>query len=189
MDSPLTNQRVWYRGKFEATESFCKENGISYYDMQYMDDIGLDPNTDYLDGGWHLNIRGAEKVSNVLGEYINTHYDIEKNIVGERWNEDVKLYDYYKRVVWLESETDYSLYKIQLESFPEFDSKEVKVDDGVLITVMDPKSGLIIDCVQFDLSDGSAIRGMSDTEGDSIDPIWKTSMIYMNYLIDGGYNF
>ena len=41
-----------------------------------LDDIGLDWTHDTADGGDHLNIYGAEKVSKYIGNYLNDNYDI-----------------------------------------------------------------------------------------------------------------
>ena len=59
-----------------AMEKYASENECVYIDLfQYIDEIGLDGNTDFRDKG-HLNDSGAAKVGRFLGKYIKENYNI-----------------------------------------------------------------------------------------------------------------
>ena len=42
---------------------------------QMFDELGIDGNADFADTG-HLNVRGAEKISSYLADYLSAHYDL-----------------------------------------------------------------------------------------------------------------
>ena len=52
--------------------------------------------TDSYDGGDHLNLQGAEKVTDYLGEYLKENYDFSGSAAGkkteDRWNAGLKEY-------------------------------------------------------------------------------------------------
>ncbi len=110
------------KGELDRITSLCKENNIkivfftipycgnnAYHDymkkyaadhdclyvdfFELFDEVGFDVNTDFSDGG-HLNVYGAEKVSDYLGKVLKEHYDLtdmrevkdnlwEQNFFGE----------------------------------------------------------------------------------------------------------
>ena len=60
----------------EAMEAYARENGCAYLDgFTYLDEIGIDPETDYFDRV-HLNEKGSRKLSSFLGEYITRNYEL-----------------------------------------------------------------------------------------------------------------
>lgn len=60
----------------DAMAEYAQANGCTYFDFfEYMDELGIDWETDFRDKN-HLNDSGAEKISNFLGEYIATNYDV-----------------------------------------------------------------------------------------------------------------
>lgn len=62
----------WHSGKAEVAAAFAEENGVEMLDMQF---TGLlDPALHSCDGGAHLNVVGAQKVSEYLGSYLKEHY-------------------------------------------------------------------------------------------------------------------
>ena len=53
------------------------------------EEIGIDWSTDTYDGGVHLNVYGAEKLTRYFGEYLNEHFafdahDAKTNAVWEK---------------------------------------------------------------------------------------------------------
>ena len=85
-------------GERDSKIKYCNEQGIPYIDYTtdgaiYM--LGLDLETDYWDGGGHLNVWGGEKLSRNLGDRLVEMYDLkrhtEENIVAE-WNDKLSNY-------------------------------------------------------------------------------------------------
>lgn len=51
--------------------------GVPYVDFdQHTDEMGLDYDTDTIDGGEHLNVYGAEKFTKFLGNYVRDNYPL-----------------------------------------------------------------------------------------------------------------
>ncbi len=84
----------WYDSWSAEIAEYAEENVISYYDLtESADEIGIDMSLDSYDGGLHLNVYGAEKVSKYFGEILqNEHGILGQN--DEVWDEKVK--EYYK---------------------------------------------------------------------------------------------
>ena len=70
----------WYEEYDEQMEQYAQEHGIAYYNfVDEIDEIGIDFSLDTYDGGLHLNLTGATKMSqyfaNILVENDNlTNY-------------------------------------------------------------------------------------------------------------------
>ena len=68
-----------YQGHYaygDAMEEYAKKNDCVYFNLfEYIDELGIDSNTDFADEN-HLNNNGAVKVADFLGEYIVSHYDV-----------------------------------------------------------------------------------------------------------------
>ena len=97
--SPLCSWRYpWYAEWDCEIEKFAEQNGIKYYNLMYFkEEIGLDMKHDTYDGGLHLNLYGAEKVTAFFGEVlasehgINPKHDVPTESVWEK-----KTEEYYK---------------------------------------------------------------------------------------------
>lgn len=90
----------WNYERHNAIEEYAKNNNLKFLDLNLMNDtIKLDWKKDTSDGGDHLNVFGAEKVTNYIGEYLNENYSL-KNRKNDRnyskWNEQLKE---YKKIV------------------------------------------------------------------------------------------
>ena len=84
-----------------ATEEGCRELGLDYY-------------TDFKDPQ-HLNLRGADKLSDALGVYLTEHYDLTDFRVTNPMD-DAVLEDYHavKRKAYFKTEGDVVTYLTQL---------------------------------------------------------------------------
>ena len=83
----------WYSEWNDEIALYAAEHGISYYNLlDHADDIGIDMTCDSYDGGLHLNVAGAEKVSTYFGEILSREHGVsgEKNKI---W--DAKVNEYY----------------------------------------------------------------------------------------------
>lgn len=93
--SPISSWRYpWYDEWDAEIESFAGQNGIEYYNLiKYSAEIGIDPARDSYDGGFHLNVYGAEKTSKFFSEILSKRHGITGKR-QEKWSE--KLQEYYK---------------------------------------------------------------------------------------------
>ena len=91
--TPVSSWRYpWYEEWDSKIEEYAVRHCLSYYNLiDSADEIGIDMKGDSFDGGLHLNVYGAEKVSLFFGGILKE----EHNISGEKnkiWDEKVKRY-------------------------------------------------------------------------------------------------
>ncbi|MBU5476620.1 SGNH/GDSL hydrolase family protein [Eubacterium sp. MSJ-21] len=76
--------------KHNALEAYAKQYGITYIDLNLKtEEIGIDWETDTLDGGDHLNYAGSKKVTEYLEEYLKKQYGLTDHRQDKRyadWN-------------------------------------------------------------------------------------------------------
>lgn len=87
----------WYDEYNRQIVEYSKENKIGYINLlEKKDDIGLDYSTDTYDGGLHLNLFGAVKLSKYFATYLKDNYkltDYRKNReVREIYKEKMEKY-------------------------------------------------------------------------------------------------
>ncbi|MDD6213439.1 MAG: hypothetical protein PUB22_09960 [Clostridiales bacterium] len=86
----------WDYKKHNAIEDYAKNGGYTFLDLnEKKKGLKLDWETDTADGGNHLNIHGAVKVSKYLGKYLTKHYDLRdrrKEMGFSSWDEDWEIY-------------------------------------------------------------------------------------------------
>ena len=95
--SPITYP-YWYPEWDSQVAEFANKNNIPYINyVEKIDDIGLDLTHDTYDGGEHLNVYGAEKFADYLGEYLASNYDLtdyrNDPAVSALWAEKENLYN------------------------------------------------------------------------------------------------
>ena len=108
-----TAQLPWASGSWNIVKSammkqFAADEGITYIDLIYDYNLNIDYNTDSFDGGMHMNCRGAQKVTNFLGDYLLTKIQPTGN--NELYDEMLMKYNKAYDVAMLESETDFYSY-------------------------------------------------------------------------------
>ena len=75
--------------KHNSIQKYAEEHSVEYLDMNLqLDKIGIDWETDSLDKGDHLNLRGAQKTTTYLGQYLKKY----QNLVDHR--EDTSYYSW-----------------------------------------------------------------------------------------------
>ena len=115
VNSPAAYESAWTQERSAAVKEIVDEYQLDFFDLLYDVDCGIDWTTDSTDGGGHLNFLGAEKVTDILGQYLVENYKLEQKEYTA-WNEDTKLYDDLKNVASLEIETDFYQYMSKLKS-------------------------------------------------------------------------
>ena len=67
----------WSYAKHQAIVKYAEEKELPFVDFNMiLDEIDFDWTHDTPDGGDHLNVYGAEKVSKYMGKYLNENYEI-----------------------------------------------------------------------------------------------------------------
>lgn len=88
----------WYEEWDSQVRKFASDNHIPYINYIYLrDQIGLDMSTDTYDAGLHLNLSGAEKFADYIGQYLVDHFDLtdyrQYADVARMWEDDILFYD------------------------------------------------------------------------------------------------
>ena len=77
----------WYPEYESQIIEYASKNGLDYYNFKLItDEIGIDYNTDTYDGGLHLNLNGATKLSNYFGQILKDKYNLEDYRTNEHIN-------------------------------------------------------------------------------------------------------
>lgn len=86
----------WSYERHNEVNEYALGKGVPYVDLNLMaKDLGMNWETDTMDGGDHLNINGAKKVTAYLGAYLKRNYaltDFRENRMYQYWNRDWKKY-------------------------------------------------------------------------------------------------
>ena len=88
----------WYEEYDAQIVDFAEKNGLAYYNFtRHVEDIGLDFSVDTYDGGLHLNLTGATKMSQYFGSILATEHGLADRRsdpeIAEVYNEKLRLYD------------------------------------------------------------------------------------------------
>jgi len=87
----------WYEQWDQQIAEYAQSHGISYINLlAARDEIGLDYSTDTYDGGLHLNLSGAEKLSAWFGQLLTERCGLEsrrgEESLEEAWKEKAIRY-------------------------------------------------------------------------------------------------
>lgn len=66
----------WNYEKHNGVGQWAADNGIPYLDMNMENCIKIDWDCDTKDGGDHLNLEGAKKVTSYIGNYLKENYHL-----------------------------------------------------------------------------------------------------------------
>jgi hypothetical protein len=65
----------WYKEWDEQVKAYAEKNDIDYINLiPLSDEIGIDMSEDTYDGGLHLNLNGAEKLTRWFGAWLDKEY-------------------------------------------------------------------------------------------------------------------
>jgi len=68
----------WYEEYDEQIQRYADEHGLSFYNfLDYVEEIGIDYNTDTYDGGLHMNLAGATKLSQFFADILAENHGAE----------------------------------------------------------------------------------------------------------------
>lgn len=89
---------VWYDEYEEQVKAYAKENDLLYINyLELVDELGIDYETDTYDGGLHMNLYGAEKLSKHLGSVLRDTCGLEDcrddAYLSAEWKKKEQFYD------------------------------------------------------------------------------------------------
>lgn len=91
----------WTYARHVAMEKYAEKNQLKFIDFNMMDGkYKIDWKEDTKDGGMHMNVYGAKKVTAYLGKYIAENYTFDnkkENVEYSDWNVCYKEYKRYVR--------------------------------------------------------------------------------------------
>lgn len=98
----------WYPQWEEQVEEYATEKGLPYINfLELQEETGIDYTKDTYDGGLHMNLSGAEKLSRYIGRYLTEEAGIADRRGEEHlavvWTEKLAAYE-------AEKEAQYALY-------------------------------------------------------------------------------
>lgn len=83
--------------RHNAIVEFAGEHGLKYIDLNTCsDEIGINWSTDFLDRGDHLNLSGAERVTEYLGRFLSDHFrlaDYRADAAYDGWEKESREYE------------------------------------------------------------------------------------------------
>lgn len=75
-----SSEPVWYNAYEEQVEAYAKKYNLTYINyLEKMEEIELDYDTDSYDGGLHMNLYGAEKISKDFGKILSEEFKVENH--------------------------------------------------------------------------------------------------------------
>ena len=88
----------WYEEYDAQIREYASEYGLSYYNFaELTEDIGLDFSEDTYDGGYHLNLSGAVKLSRYFGSILTEGHGLTDHRqdpeIASVYNEKLQIYD------------------------------------------------------------------------------------------------
>ena len=96
--SPTNSWAYWWHDEWdEQVRAYAEEKGLAYYN--FIDDtqeIGIDYSTDTYDKGVHLNVYGAEKMTDHFGKILKEKHGLAElshdDATASAWQERVQAY-------------------------------------------------------------------------------------------------
>lgn len=88
----------WYEEYDAQIREYADAHGLSFYNfIEHSDEIGLDFTTDTYDGGYHLNLSGAVKLSRYFGNILTKEYGLsdhrQDSEIAAVYNKKLQEYD------------------------------------------------------------------------------------------------
>ncbi|MGI6124175.1 MAG: hypothetical protein ACOYIG_08305, partial [Acetivibrionales bacterium] len=96
----------WTEVKSDMIHKVANDHGLTFVDLLYDVNIGVDFTIDTYDAGVHMNIRGAEKVTAYLGSYLLENHDLRQQN-NTQYDEMLQEYRKVRKIAMLQSEKDF----------------------------------------------------------------------------------
>lgn len=93
----------WYEEWENQIEAYADKNGVRYINfLELADEIGIDFSQDTYDGGLHMNLSGAEKITKYLGSFLSEEAGLTdrrgEELLSAEWNKKIAAYEEDKRI-------------------------------------------------------------------------------------------
>ena len=91
----IPTSTFWSYKRYNGFANFAKERNITFIDLNQVEDLHLDWNLDTCDGGDHMNLYGARKVSIYMAKYLRDTYNLTSHIGEEKyaiWDQELQTY-------------------------------------------------------------------------------------------------
>lgn len=96
--APTNSEAYWWYDEWDAQVSeYAEENGLTYYNfIPLVEEMGIDFSTDTYDKGVHLNVYGAEKLTEYFGAVLAEKHGLSEPLHSEdtaaEWSVRLKRY-------------------------------------------------------------------------------------------------
>ena len=96
--APTNHWKFWWHDEWDKQiVDYAEANGLDYINfIPLADEIGIDWSSDTYDEGMHLNVYGAEKLTDYFGKMLREEYGIEDrrgdSELASRWQRRVEKY-------------------------------------------------------------------------------------------------
>lgn len=96
----------WYDSQNEQIVEYAQQHNLPYINFyELLEETGIDYETDTYDGGLHMNLNGADKLSKYLGQVLTKEYGIEDhrkdNTISSVYKEK---YQFYQNMIQAQKE-------------------------------------------------------------------------------------
>ena len=98
--APTNSWRYWWYDEWDAqVAEYAEQKGLAYYNfIDKTEEIGIDYTTDTYDAGVHLNVYGAEKMTEYFGQILSDAHGLSgtehTQAETDAWKSRVE--EYYK---------------------------------------------------------------------------------------------
>lgn len=88
----------WYEEYEQQVLDYADKYNLPYINfLKLTDKIGIDYSTDTYDAGLHMNLSGAEKLSDYIGNLLSEYWKVpnrkDEKLLSEIWNKKIELYE------------------------------------------------------------------------------------------------
>lgn len=88
----------WYDEYDQQIQDYADQYGLQFYNfLDYAEEMGIDYAVDTYDGGLHLNLTGATKLSGWFAQVLGEDHGIPDRRndpeIGKAYDEKLRLYD------------------------------------------------------------------------------------------------